>query len=283
MQNINKQIQKINDTSLAKIIFFKEPCNDIIDELGFYNIIFAANGVFIALKNDFGASIDKINDIKYTNSQLLSFESDSLLYLFVPKPPISLLVKILEIFKYIYNKIKAELCINIYYNKKNNTFHLNINEQVVNSMSANYEYDEDFEMSEDYIRYLQIHSHHSMSANFSQIDDKDESLTTLCYYGVIGKISNTSEFYNIETKFRIWNGIRFIDCILGEIFNLGIEENEISNEIVLKLDSIIEDSKQRLEEKKDNISLNRLSNFSRYEKNSEIDPNIVDMILGTLE
>jgi len=261
MQNINNQMQNINNTSLAKIFFYKDSFDEFVDELDFYNIIFAANGQFIALKSDFGISIDKIDSIKYTNSQLLPFESNMVIYSFVPKPSLSLFIEILEIFKYIYKECKAELCINVYYDKKENKFHLNIINQIVTSVTTEYKYDEKFEMSEDYIRYLQIHSHNSIGANFSARDDHDEKLTALCYYGVVGKISESSEFYNVESKFRIWNGIRFIEISLGDVFDLGVESKEIDCETILKLDSIIEISKQEIEKKKNlskhkNINLN---------------------------
>ena len=216
MLKINQQLQKINDTSLAKIIFYKNQTD--IANVDFYNIVFAANGVFVVLENDFGVSFNKIVNIKYVNAQLDSLTDE--LYSYVPKPPLSLFVQILEMFKYMNNEIKSELCVNVYYSKETKDFHLSIEDQFVNSATSNYEYNENYEMSKDYIRYLQIHSHNSMAANFSARDNKDENYTALCYYGVIGRLNSQSSFYNIDSKFRVWNGSRFIEVTF--VFNKNV-------------------------------------------------------------
>ena len=242
MLKINKQLQEINDTSLAKIIFCKSQSDLAV--LDFYNIVFAANGVFIVLKNDFGMSFDKIENIKYVNSQLMNLV-DKDIYSFVPKPPLSLFVEILEMFKYMNDKIKSELCVNVYYSKDRNDFHLSIEDQFVNGATSNYEYNENYEMSKDYIRYLQIHSHNSMAASFSARDNRDENFTALCYYGVVGKINSESQFYNVENTFRVWNGVRFVNIGLGDVFQLGVSQVEIEDKFINKLDSIIEFSKNK--------------------------------------
>jgi len=243
---INQQLQKINEYSLAKIIFYKDQTD--LENLDFYNIVFAANGIFIVLKNDFGMSFDKIENVKYVNSQLSSVPENQIIS-FIPKPPLQLFVKILEMFKFMNNKIKSELCVNVYYNKKKNDFHLDISDQFVNGSTADYTYTEKYEMSKDYTRYLQIHSHNSMSANFSSKDNNDENFTSLCYYGVVGKISKNSHFYDIESKFRIWTGIRFTEVNFGDIFDLGVKQVEMEDNIIRKLNSIIEFSKNKEKEK----------------------------------
>ena len=246
MLKINQQLQKINDTSLAKIIFYKNQTD--IANVDFYNIVFAANGVFVVLENDFGVSFNKIVNIKYVNAQLDSLTDE--LYSYVPKPPLSLFVQILEMFKYMNNEIKSELCVNVYYSKETKDFHLSIEDQFVNSATSNYEYNENYEMSKDYIRYLQIHSHNSMAANFSARDNKDENYTALCYYGVVGKINSESQFYNVESTFRIWNGVRFVNIGLGDVFELGTSQVEIEDKFITKMDQIIEFSKKTELEKK---------------------------------
>lgn len=248
MTPIEKQLQKINESSLAKICFFNKPFNRLVKDLDFYNIIFAGNGMFIALKNDFGVSIDEVKSVKYANPLLNNIDKTIAVYPFITKPHISLFVKIIEIFKYVYDKIKSEICVNVYYHKKNNTFHLNIEDQIVTGTRASYDYNENYEMNSDYIRYLQIHSHHTMGANFSGVDDKDENYTALCYYGVVGKLNENSSFYNVDSKFRIWNGIKFLEISFGDVFDLGIVTPKLLETDLSRLNTII--AKSKLEEKK---------------------------------
>lgn len=243
---IDKALEEINNASLVKIIFYTGQLQ--IPNLDFYNIIFAANGVFVSLKSDFGVTIGKLNAVKYSNPQLKELD-DSLIYSFVPKPPLSLFTEILEMFKYVNQKMDAELCVNVYYHKENKTFHLNIVEQVVSMASADYKYDEKFEMSNEYIRYLQIHSHNTMGASFSPKDDRDENFTAPCYFGVVGKISNTSQFYSVESKFRIWDGTKFVEIDFGDIFNIGFNRIKLQEETLERLDVVIEASKKAAKEK----------------------------------
>lgn len=239
-----EELQKINSTSLSNIIFYTGKLQDLINELNFYNIIVAGNGIFVALKSDFGISINRIKDIKYSNSGLLNKLPESIIYSFIPKPPVSVFIEILEMFKHINNKTKWELCINVYYHKTNKTFHINIIDQTIGSATANYNYDEKFEMSENYVRYLQIHSHNTMAANFSKKDDTDENYTALCYYGVVGKINDYSKFYNVDMNYRIWNGVEFASIEFDDIFDLSVSNIELTNNTIERLNTIIEVSKK---------------------------------------
>lgn len=254
MSKLNKQLQTINDASLAKILFYKNDLQNFLNELDFYNIVFASNGAFVVLKNEFGISIGQIKNIKYSNSELYSLDSP-IVYSFIPKPPLSLFIEILEMFKYINNKSKWELCVNVYYHKTNQTFHINIIDQTIGGATANYKYDEKFEMSEEYIRYLQIHSHNTMAANFSGTDNRDENYTALCYYGVVGKINDLSKFYNVDMGYRIWNGIEFVNIDFDDVFETGANEIQLQNNVINKLDNIIKISKNK-ELAKQNASKN---------------------------
>lgn len=246
MTPIEKVLDKINNSSLAKIHFHNGSLENLINKFDFYNIIFAADGLHVAINNDFGYAIDKIESVKYVNPGLNSLEHLNGIYLRVPKPNLELFVKIIEIFKYVYDKIKSEICVNVYFNKNTHKFHINIEDQLVNGTNADYNYDEQFEMSKGYIRYLQIHSHHTMGADFSGKDDNDEKLTALCYYGVVGKLNGQSSFYNIESKFRVWNGSRFVEVTFGDVFNLGVAKPDLTDKDLLKLTCII----NRAEEEK---------------------------------
>lgn len=248
MTQIEKVLSQVNEGSLAKICFLDKPFEELIDSLDFYNIIFAAEGMYIGIKSDFGISFDKIENIKYSNSKLLKFGDTSAIYPFIQKPNLDVFVKIIEIFKYVYDKIKSEICVNVYYDKRTKQFITNIERQLVNSIHVGYDYDEKFEMSKDYIRYLQIHSHHTMGAGFSSTDDEDEKLKSLCYYGVVGKLNEDSSFYNVDSKFRIWNGLRFVTISFDDVFNIGVTQPELDQNDLGRLNNIIK--KSEAEEKK---------------------------------
>jgi hypothetical protein len=235
-------LQHINNTSLAKIHFFNSSFEKLMEELEFYNIIFAGNGVFIVLKTAFGLSTSKIDSIKYTNTALTKLDTNVSFYSFIPKPDIRIFERIIEIFKYVYDKIKSEIGVNVYYNKRNGTFHININQQLVTEVKIEYEYNKKFEMSNDYVRYLQIHSHNSMPANFSGVDNQDETCKTPCYYGVVGKLNSKSSIYTIESSFRIWDGIKFHKISLDDIFNIQPPSQKLSNVELNNLNKIIENS-----------------------------------------
>jgi len=185
-----------------------------------------------------------IPDIKYSNTSLDSLITNVGIQQFLPKPEIIVFSEILEIFKYICNKTNYELCINLYYDTLKDNFKLNIPDQIVSVASIKYNYNEDIELSDRYIRYLQIHSHNTMPAFFSKTDNADEAFTNLCYYGVVGKISKESTFYNIDMIFRIWNGINFVNVDLNNVFDINFASYKLSQNQIQKLNKVIETSKK---------------------------------------
>jgi len=84
----------------------------------------------------------------------------------LPKPKLSVFNEILEMFKYVCNKSNYELCVNLYYDTLNSEFKLSLHDQIISGAKVNYDYDENLELSDRYIRYLQIHSHNTMPAFF---------------------------------------------------------------------------------------------------------------------
>ena len=70
-------------------------------------------------------------------------------------------------------------------------------------------------MSDRYIHYMDIHSHNTMNAFFSKVDDKDEKATRL--YTVIGKLNE----HNPEIKTRISNGGKFLNIDPAQVFEIA--------------------------------------------------------------
>ena len=174
-------------------------------------------------------------------------------------------------FKYVCNQTNWELCVNVYYDLKNKEFKLSLDKQIISGAAADYKYSEEYEMSKNYVRYLQIHSHNTMTATFSSKDNNDENFTALCYYGVVGKLTSESKFFNVDMKFRVWNGIRFIDADLDSVFELNLPSCTLSSEMKNKLDKIIKVSKKIAEKNFSTLNPLMNNNFTNIESNLDIE------------
>ena len=249
-------LNKINSTSMSKIIFYDDSFRDDYDffnsqSLDFFNIVICGNGIFQVMKTPLFITTAKI-PVPYSNLKLKTLDDGSL-YQKVRRPNRKHFDKIIDIFKYVNNKSKNELLINLYYDKKKDNFIIDITKQKISGGSVEYIYSEKYENNDRYIRYLQIHSHHNMGASFSPTDNRDEQNKIPCYYGVIGNLNSI----NFSYKFRIWNGIEFINVDISDVFR-GFEEGPLKITKIEKnfLDKIIEDSKKKEEKKEKNFDDN---------------------------
>lgn len=238
-------LKEINNHSLEAVHFLNKPITEM--PLDFKNIVFARDGIYMVLRNQLGIIIDKITNINYTNGILNEMPASTYFISFIPRPQLSFFEEILEMFKYVANKDKLELMVNVYWNEKNRKFYTELTEQTISSGSVEYSYSKKYELNENFIRYLQIHSHHSMGASFSSTDDNDEKNSIFSIFGVVGNIKSKSKFFNVDKKFRIWSGLRFIDLEFDNVFNISNKSQSISKDVVAKLDKIIENSKKSKE------------------------------------
>jgi len=234
-------IEEINDNSLVKTIFYinGKSQDKLIDELEYFNIVFAKNGIFEVVKNSLYIYFQKTN-IKYTNSKLEYIDDDLFIQL-IQKPDIEVLYKIIDIFTYIKDKTKYELMVNLYYDIKEKDFIIDIVEQKITSGSIQYIYNEFYENDSRYVRYLQIHSHHSMKAFFSKTDDEDEQNKCHSYFGVIGELINKTSF---TQKYRIYCGDKFIPVSNSDVFKSIDYQYNLEQNVQDCLDKIIEENKK---------------------------------------
>jgi len=240
-------LKHFNEGSLTSIHFYDNTL-DFEKDLEFKNIIFAGNGIYNVLKNDFATIYDKL-EIDYNNSNLNKIDGDTIFKLNLPKPSIKYFIQIVEMFKYIYDKIKSELTVNLYYHKPSKKFHLEIMEQDVSPGASNYKYNSSIENNMNYVRFLQIHSHHSMNASFSGTDNDDEKNAIMCFFGVIGKLNEHSDVFQVEKKFRLWTGIQFVEVGFMDIFDIQISKSEIDSKNLIILNRIVDETLKRKEEK----------------------------------
>jgi len=133
----------------------------------------------------------------------------------LPLIPADLMMRIISFFRYFMgNGNEHEVLVNIYWDKQNREFIVDAPEQTVTKVSV--ESNENLDFAHDrYIHYMDIHSHNSMKAFFSAIDDADEKATRL--YTVIG---NLHEYFP-DVKTRISNGGKFLEIDPAEVFELA--------------------------------------------------------------
>jgi PRTRC genetic system protein A len=130
----------------------------------------------------------------------------------LPRIPADLMMHVLAFFRhYTHKGDDKEAMLNIYWDKDNREFIADVPEQAVTKVSVDSQISMEF-TDDRYIHYMDIHSHNSMRAFFSQADDYDEKATRL--YTVIGKLNE----YIPEIKTRFSNGGTFMEIDPVEVF-----------------------------------------------------------------
>ncbi|MEW6635351.1 MAG: Mov34/MPN/PAD-1 family protein [Actinomycetota bacterium] len=128
-------------------------------------------------------------------------------YPLVPKAPVFLLRKTLEIFR---RRPDVEVLVNVVYDRRDGSFHLVWVEQQATAGSVEYD---PLPETDDLIVYCEIHSHHRMNAFFSATDDAHEKRSGL--YGVVGRVDKTRP----QAAFRYSCGGIFRPLRAGELFS----------------------------------------------------------------
>jgi hypothetical protein len=243
-------LEKINGRSLMNVFFDIKDKPIKLKDLDYMNLIFSGDGLFLVLKSRFGMTYER-TDQPYKNLSLTTYNFDWAFKPLLPKAPKDMFVEILECFKYVVDKTRDELLIIVYYDTLNEKFIMDIVKlQIVAGASVKYAYNKKYEMEERYIKYLEIHSHNTMTAGFSGTDNHDESGRTMYFCGVIGKIDQNSNIYNVDQKFRIWTGNRFRDILPWEVFDVYVPTPGVNEENKKKLDQILTISKIAKENQK---------------------------------
>ena len=129
----------------------------------------------------------------------------------LPLIPFKHLLDIISLFRKIENEGGNEALVNIYWDKHDKTYIVDIPEQTASPISVdsrtNPEYDND-----RFIHYADVHSHCNMGAFFSETDNRDERATRV--YAVIGNVQS----YFPEIKVRISNGGTYLEIEPNVVF-----------------------------------------------------------------
>ena len=141
----------------------------------------------------------------------------------VPRMPSAVLDTIIAFFRKVYSKHGSEVFLRCFYDTEEEKYILDCPKQEIGPASVRYEVDEKFE-DPKYIFFFEIHSHGSMGAFFSGVDDADEKSDR--FYGVIGKVSQKFP----EIKLRLCLGKNKQDVDLEDIFDISDEEGSFPKE-----------------------------------------------------
>ncbi len=135
----------------------------------------------------------------------------------IPKIPYVEFEKTISFFKKVMEqKDDAEAFLQFFYDAENNKYILYCPDQNVAAASVHYLRNQ--EMEEKYTLVLDIHSHNSMNAFFSSVDDADEKETR--FFGVIGKLDTPTPEY----KFRVCMSGVYSDIDIFQIFERPFPE-----------------------------------------------------------
>jgi len=214
-------VDKINQFGMTKVIFFVkgQEFYDLVEQLDYFNHVYTRNGMYFVINSDLFTTIKK--EVNYSNIKLEKIPND---ITFISKvfPGKEIFEKIIDVFRMAKD---IEIMCWVWFDSKLHKFFIDFGEQVINPGGIQYKINEKYVNSDRYKLYLEIHSHHTMSAHFSLTDDEDEKQKPHAIYGVIGKINvNTGDF---EYKFRIRNGIdSFMELDITDVFDIGVEDIE---------------------------------------------------------
>ena len=130
----------------------------------------------------------------------------------LPLIPQALLLEIISFFRYFAQQDGGkEVLVNTYWDTQEERFFVDTPEQKVTKTSVHSVTSPEY-FDERYIHYMDIHSHTTMDAFFSAVDDKDEKATRV--YAVIGRLDKLLP----DIKVRICNGGKFLEIDPTEVF-----------------------------------------------------------------
>lgn len=134
----------------------------------------------------------------------------------VPRLPWHLFAQTVAFFREINAKSKAEVLIRFYFDRQEGCYVPFVPEQTVSGGSVKVNDKRELtDMEKNHDRFLHvfdIHSHNTMSAFWSGVDDADEK-QNVRLYGVIGQIDKAVP----ATKWRMWSGFEFVDLPFGQV------------------------------------------------------------------
>ena len=132
----------------------------------------------------------------------------------LPLIPEKMLMQIIAFFRHFsHHGSDNEALLNLYWDRHKEVFVIDAPKQVVTKTSVRSQVSDEY-TDDRYIHYMDIHSHNTMPAFFSETDDADEKATRL--YTVVGELHKGIP----DIKTRISNGGKFWPIDTSEVFEL---------------------------------------------------------------
>lgn len=147
-----------------------------------FNIVAGNDGRLYEIRHsDLGTIIVPVENLRRLEEIPKGFQFN------LPKIPGNLLSEALTFFRdYCRNGIDLEVMVSFFYQPKTQEYVIDCPNQIVSK--GRIEFDELSYGSEGFIEVLQLHSHNSMDAYFSEVDNHDEKRFLL--YGVVGRLDH---------------------------------------------------------------------------------------------
>lgn len=179
--------------------------------LGRINYVMRGNGVWSVRTNKIGTFYSHIAKCPISGfpeeTQQEGFE------LALPEIPRRLLTQVLAFFKDLCQSHDFEAYVQFWWNPEEQEYFVNLPLQKVSKGRVIYEPADDIDPSN--ILVCEIHSHNSMNAFFSGIDDRDEMSRGDRFFGVVGKLNTSSP--EIKMSF-ICGGTKRVDVNIDDLF-----------------------------------------------------------------
>lgn len=190
--------------------------NQTFDENVIMHYIMHGGGISIIRNSNFGQITVNIDKKEIPNLPILEdkfiFKNN--------KIPINILNQIINFFKQIHNKTNTEVLVEIYYNFKLKDYKAYCPKQTVSDAHLTRDPEDNFELcKQGYRLIMDIHSHNTMPAFWSSIDNNDETAFRL--YGVIGDITNDNCQILIRSKIENYD----INLNINDIFDNNLNES----------------------------------------------------------
>lgn len=185
----------------------KKPVNYIVRGDGLYEVRINSVGVFCVPR----ASFKLPGFPKEENGPFFALKNGPI--------PYTLLQEILYFFKKICDDSKDEVYMQIFWNPETEEYYNYCPIQKVSGGSVEYERDSDLEAN--HVLVLEIHSHNTMGAYFSSIDDRDEKSDR--FFGVVGELNRSRP----AMKFSYVCGGTRVEIPASGIFEEAPEEEDL--------------------------------------------------------
>ena len=180
--------------------------------------VVAKEGIFLKKKMGIMESLAPVNNISILESVALSAQ------MHIPKIPAKPFARVLEFFKEVYREHRSECAVIIFYNEETEQFKIVVPEQKVSFASLDYDR---LITVEDYTMVGTIHSHSSMSAFHSGVDDDDEK----SFDGLHITLGDMDENEQSISSSIVANGYRFmvdpLDYVDGIKITTNVDESEL--------------------------------------------------------